>query len=180
MAISAVVARIRDGLPTLDGQKPILVLGSELKAWLQAKWAAKKQKCPPGELPCFKCQCPRIPKSGSAKIIPCKEKTVTIKALCSICNTRMNQTGSLAKLAELERLFRTLMPQMQHLTGSSNPGTKHTSDRCPTKTLNCRGGGGQISKDFKESDRCQSAPALNQYRKTFPILKGHNHDETTP
>ncbi len=178
--IATVRSWVRDGLPTLDGQKPSLVLGSELKAWLQAKWAAKKYKCSLGELPCFKCRGPRTPKPGSVKIIPRNEKTVSTKALCSICNTRMNLAGSLAKLSELERLFRTLTPHMQHLIGCSNPGIKHTSNRPPVATPAGRGGGGQISETFEDADRRGCEPAINQYKKTSPILKGRNHDETTP
>ncbi len=94
---------VRNGLPTLNGQKPFLVLGFDLKAWLKAKWAAKKHKCLPGELFCFRCQRPRMPKPDSVQIISRNEKTVTIKGRCIECNRRMNQVRSRAKSIEFEK-----------------------------------------------------------------------------
>jgi hypothetical protein len=138
----------RDGLPTLDGQSPPLVLGSELKAWLQAKWSARKQTCQADELFCFRCQKPKKPKPGSVRLVPNNEKTVTIKAECSFCGTQMNKAGSRAKVSEIEETFRTLMPQVQRLERCDNASVKHTSERQPINKADHRGGVGQISMDF--------------------------------
>ncbi len=111
--IATVRRWVRDGLPTLDRQRPLLVLGSELKAWLKAKWSARKQACQSGEIFCFKCRKPRKPRPGSVCIIPNNEKTVSIKAECDVCGTRMTQVGSRARVAEIEETFRTLSHRMQ-------------------------------------------------------------------
>lgn len=126
--VATVRSWIRDGLPTLDGRAPPLVLGSVLKAWLKAKWAARKQQCEPDELYCCKCHEPRKPRPGTVQIIPKNEKTLCIKGECSQCGTRMTQVGSMAKRAEIENCFRTLTPRIQHLTGCSNPCARRTSD----------------------------------------------------
>jgi hypothetical protein len=126
--VATVRSWVRDDLPTLDGQTPTLVLGSELKAWLKAKWSARKQQCKPDELFCFKCRKPSRPRPGSAQIVPRNEKTVTIKGRCATCDTRMNQAGSRAKLLEIEENFRAFTPVMQHLTGCSNTSTRRTAE----------------------------------------------------
>lgn len=126
--VATVRSWLRDGLPTLDGQTPPLVFGSDLKDWLKAKWAARKQKCKPDELYCFKCQKPRKPGPGTVQIVPRNEKTLSIKGECSECGTRLNRVGSMAEKAEIEEIFRALAPAMQHLTGCSIPCTRRTSE----------------------------------------------------
>ncbi len=125
--IATVRSWVREGLPLLSDQNPVLVFGSDLKDWLQFKQKARKRKCQLGELFCFKCKQPRKPLPGSVVIIPRNEKTVSIKGQCSVCGTKMNQVGSMSKMVELENRFRTFTPQMQNLTGYSNPSDRHTS-----------------------------------------------------
>ena len=146
--IATVRRWVRDGLPTLDRQRPLLVLGSELKVWLKAKWSARKQPCQADELRCFTCQKPRLPKLGSVRIIPNNEKTVSIKAECDVCGTRMNQFGSRAKIAEIEEIFRALSLRMQRLDRCSNASVKRTSESQPIKKPHHREEAGQICIDF--------------------------------
>jgi hypothetical protein len=120
---------LRDGLPALDEGRPPLVFGSVLQAWLKAKWAAKKHKCGPDELFCCKCRKPSKPIPGSVRIIPNNEKTVSIKAECHTCHTRMTKVGSRAKIAEIEETFRVLTPRMQHLVGCGDPSAKRRFTR---------------------------------------------------
>ena len=138
----------RDGLPALGDLRPPLVLGSELKMWLKAKWSARKQKCQLDELFCFKCRSPRQPEPGSVSIQPRNAKTLSIKAICSDCGTRMNQAGSWAKIAEIEEAFRTLTHQKQHLLRCSGTGAKGTSDEQGIDRPLHEHGKGQISMDF--------------------------------
>ena len=138
----------RDGLPALDGRRPPLVLGSDLKAWLKAKWSARKQKCKPDELFCCKCRKPREPRPGSVRIVPNNEKTVSVKAECGMCGTRMTKIGSRAKIAEIEGIFRALTPQEQRLDRCRGASVKRTSERPKIDKARHQGGVGQISMDF--------------------------------
>lgn len=138
----------RDGLPALDGRRPPLVLGSDLKAWLKAKWSARKQRCKPDELFCCKCRKPREPRPGSVRIVPNNEKTVSVKAECGMCGTRMTKIGSRAKIAEIEEIFRALTPQVQHLDRCMGASAKRTSERPKIDKARHQGGVGQISMDF--------------------------------
>jgi hypothetical protein len=123
--ITTVRSWVGKGLPLLNEKKPVLVLGSDLKEWLQAVQAAKQQKCQPGELYCFKCRCPRTPLPGSMKIVPRNEKTVSIKGLCAVCGTRMNQAGSRARIDEMDVRLHSPSPQKQRITVCGNPGVNH-------------------------------------------------------
>lgn len=145
--IATVRRWVHDGLPTLDDQRPPLVLGSELKAWLKAKWFARKQKCNPDELFCFKCRKPRKPGPGTLYIIPRNEKTLSITAQCSVCDTRMNKVGSQAKISEIEETFHALIHQVQHLAGYRNDSLKHIQEPPGPEVVGME----KISKAFETS-----------------------------
>lgn len=124
--IATIRSWVRQDLPLLSKQKPLLVLGSDLKRWPAATWKAKARKCQSDELFCFKCRVPRKPKLASVEILPRNEKTVAIKGRCEVCGTRMNQTGSAAKIDEIKNRFGALTLQTQRLTGSGNTSDKHS------------------------------------------------------
>ena len=123
--IATVRVWVRNGLPLLSDQLPILVLGSELKNWLQKTRSAKACICQPDEMYCFKCREPRKPKPETVTIIPRNEKTVSIKGQCEICDTRMNRAGSFTKLDQINDCFRSLTPHKQHLSVCNNPSVNH-------------------------------------------------------
>ena len=52
---------IAKGLPILKDQRPFLILGGDLIAYLEAS-APKKQSCQPHQCFCFRCRCPRDPR----------------------------------------------------------------------------------------------------------------------
>lgn len=55
---------IREGLPVVDGARPILILGGEFQAWWGKRTKARKRPCQPGQLYCFKCRAPKAPALG--------------------------------------------------------------------------------------------------------------------
>ena len=118
--LSTVQRWIKNGLPTIEGSKPPLIDGAELKAWLVERWQSKKKPCDAGELYCCSCSKPQTPIAGSVSLKPRTEKTIIIIGQCSQCGTPQNQTGSLAKLEEIQHSF-CLPPQaVQHLIGCND------------------------------------------------------------
>ena len=114
----------REGLPSIDENKPTLIYGEVLKNWLKERWAARKHKCLTNEFFCLKCRSPRTARTGSVSIRHRNTKTLTIMALCGTCGTRMNKSGSLARLAEIQATFETLMPDKQHIEGCDKHSVK--------------------------------------------------------
>ena len=118
--LSTIKRWVKEGLPTIEGSKPPLVDGTELKAWLVQKWQSKKNPCNDGELYCCSCSKPQTPIDGSVSLEPRTDKTITIRGECSQCGGPQNQTGSLAKIEEI-RLSFNLPPQaVQHLLGCND------------------------------------------------------------
>lgn len=96
---------IEAGLPTVDGTRPVLVHGHELRAFLEARRKVNRRPCPPGTIYCFKCRQPREPASGMVEFTPRNPTTGNLVALCETCGTVMHRS---ARLASLE----TIMPKI--------------------------------------------------------------------
>ena len=82
---------IKAGLPILDNSRPIIILGGELKAWLDKKRKAAKRPCPPGTFYCFKCRTPKAPALGMVEYKPMNKTTGNLIALCTDCGTMMHR-----------------------------------------------------------------------------------------
>ncbi len=125
LSVATIRAWIREGLPTLDQQKPMVISGQAAKVWLKAKWQARKQKCAPDQMYCCGCRQPRRPGLGTVFVMRINLKKLLIKARCEVCDARMNKSGSVSKLGEIIAVFESLMPQQVDLAEFSNPVVKH-------------------------------------------------------
>lgn len=119
--VNTVRTWIRLGLPVLESEKPILIPGDGLKNWLKVRAAARKQKCLPDEVYCLRCRRPRKAKTGSVVIAPRNSKTVVVQARCATCDARMNKTGSLAKISEIQISFGLKTVGQANLEGCDIP-----------------------------------------------------------
>ncbi len=92
---------IKAGLPVLDDKRPMLILGQELAAFLQARRFKNKQTCQPGQMYCFRCRAPKIAAGDMADYLPQTEKLGMLKAICPDCHCMMNRRVSIAKLEQV-------------------------------------------------------------------------------
>ncbi|MES2682687.1 MAG: helix-turn-helix domain-containing protein [Pseudomonadota bacterium] len=90
---------IKRGLPTNDDQRPVLILGSQLAAYLTTKRTANKRPCKPGELYCVRCRIPQAAALGMADYVPLTPTGGNLVGLCPCCDALMHRRVSLAKLA---------------------------------------------------------------------------------
>ncbi len=58
---STVRSWIKIGLPVCDTKRPILILGRDLRDYLQKRRGMHKQKCKFYELYCMRCRAPKCP-----------------------------------------------------------------------------------------------------------------------
>ena len=78
---------IAEGLATVPGQKkPILILGTNLKTFINQKNSKKKVQLKRHEFYCFKCKVPRPAKRGTIT-----KSGNTKRGECSVCNTKMTR-----------------------------------------------------------------------------------------
>ena len=101
---------IKNGLQVLDDQRPKLVIGSDLIAFLQAQ-APTKQKCAPQECYCLKCRKPRAPAFDEAEFNPDKAHSGMLRALCEVCATVMHKRASHAQYRDLRAVLTITITQ---------------------------------------------------------------------
>lgn len=88
----------RNGLPTIDKRRPVLVHGRELRAFLEAKRTKNRQTCANGEIYCVGCRAPRVPADGMVDYEPTSSKVGNLVGLCPQCSNVMYRKVNAAKL----------------------------------------------------------------------------------
>lgn len=112
----------RDGLPVMDNTKPILVHGSELKTWLEARQKARRRPCAPDEIYCLGggCRTGRRPAIGSVRIRKSNQTVGMIEAQCAVCGKNMRRGYAMADQAEIEKVFESYKGNIEDICWSNN------------------------------------------------------------
>lgn len=114
---------VKVGLPISDDRRPMLILGHDLAAFLQARRVKNKQTCQPGEIYCVRCRTPKAPAADMAEYQPITEKFGNLIAICPDCNFIMNRRVSMAKLGQVRGEMDITFPQALRHIGESNQPT---------------------------------------------------------
>lgn len=132
---------LRRGLPAIDKQRPLLILGSILAEFLKARRDAAKRPCAPGELYCVKCREPRLPAGGLVEFQPLREPLGNLTAICPVCHSLMYRRANRHNVPpQLLAEMKVQRPIAElHISGSDNP------------SLNC---------DFKETSQTHAIAQL--------------------
>ncbi len=113
---------IKQGLPVCGNKRPFLIMGRDLRIFLEAKRVKNKRPCKPDEIYCMRC---RAPKKAALDLIEYKVTTATLGnlvAICPDCESIMNRRISLAKLKQIPRyLSITQSLEELHITECINP-----------------------------------------------------------
>jgi excisionase family DNA binding protein len=113
---------IKAGLPSIDDRRPILILGSDLIAFLRARRASKKRPCGLGQMFCFRCRATKFPAGDTAEYIAITEKIGNLTAICPDCTCMMHRVVSRAKLADFLGKTDITFPQaLRRLSEISQP-----------------------------------------------------------
>ncbi|WDR06673.1 helix-turn-helix domain-containing protein [Devosia rhodophyticola] len=114
------------GLKPIDDSRPVLFLGSDLRAFLEQRNASRKRPCRPGTLYCFRCREARAPALGMVDWTSTKARTGNLTALCGTCGTEMHRRARRDALA-------VVMPGLQ-VQISEGPSRLNGE---PIPSLNC-------------------------------------------
>jgi hypothetical protein len=90
---------IKRGLPVVRTSNGLLILGKDLRPFLEQRRAARRRKCGPGTLYCLRCREPRRPRRESVAVLRATTTTANIAAQCEVCGARMHRRASLERLA---------------------------------------------------------------------------------
>ena len=104
---------LKEGLETVDGRRPILVLGRKLSAFLHARRQHSRQRCRPGQFYCLRCRGPKVPASRKADYLPITQTSGNLRGTCPECGSRIFRRVSLRKLAASVGNLEVQVPQAQ-------------------------------------------------------------------
>jgi hypothetical protein len=114
---------IKSGLPVVDKSRPVLMLGRELRSFLEKRRTNAKQPCPPGTFYCFKCRQPMPPALGMVEYTAFNATTGNLIALCEGCGTVMHRRtrldSLLSKMPNLDVQIREALPRLIERTHAS-------------------------------------------------------------
>lgn len=111
---------VKRGLPTNDARRPMLILGRDLVAFLQARRAKGKRPCQPGEIYCVRCRTPQAPAGDMAEYQPLTAVLGNLVGICPRCETMMYRRVNLAKLEQVCANLDITMPQaLPHIDESA-------------------------------------------------------------
>jgi excisionase family DNA binding protein len=89
---------IKSGLPVLDDRRPMLIHGSDLRAFLESQRKKSRQRCKPGQLYCVGCRAPKAPAGTMVDYIPASSSSGNLRGICPDCDSLIHRRVSLAKL----------------------------------------------------------------------------------
>ncbi len=113
---------VKDGLATNDDKRPMLILGSELKQYLQTKRKSNKRKCLPFEIYCVRCRLPQLPAGNMVDYEPTNSRMGCLIGLCPTCNGIINKYFNFVTLEQIKgKLDITFPKALKHIYESSKP-----------------------------------------------------------
>ncbi len=104
---------IKNGLAICDDQKPLLILGHDLKEFIKSKRKKNKQKCKDHEIYCLRCRSPKRPAGNMADYEPMSPTTGRLIGICSTCGGIINKYFSLVNLEQISTELEITLPKVQ-------------------------------------------------------------------
>ena len=95
---------IADGLPVLDGERPMLIRGDDLQDYIKGTRASRKVRTALDEFYCLACRKARKPAGGFADCTV-KDGRAMLTAMCSVCEIVVHKPVAVARVPEIERLL---------------------------------------------------------------------------
>ena len=91
-----------NGLRVMDAERPALIRGDDLRAYISGQRKSRKTKTTPDTIYCVCCRQTRKPAGGMADCIVTGSRA-TLTALCDVCETVISKPVSKGHIPEIAR-----------------------------------------------------------------------------
>jgi Helix-turn-helix domain len=105
VTIGTVRGWCKSGLPIMTAKRPYLILGDDLRKYLERRRVSAKVRLLPDELFCLRCKAGSRPWGLLVDVLPQTAKTARLFGLCEICGGTCNKMISVAKIDEIRLIF---------------------------------------------------------------------------
>ena len=90
---------VKQGLQPIDGKRPTVVHGEELRRFLIERRMAAKKPCGPGRIYCLPCREPKVPAGRMAELVVSTKTSATLHGICPDCNRMIYRKANPEKFA---------------------------------------------------------------------------------
>ena len=112
---------MKSGLPACTEQRPALILGYQLREFLQSRRQVRKRKCRLYEIYCLRCREPKRPAGDMVDFEPRNESGGRLMGLCPDCDGLINRYVTTTGLSQISEHLEVGFPKAQkHINKSSN------------------------------------------------------------
>lgn len=112
---------IAEGLPALQGRKPYLIIGQDLREFLSMRRQQARQPCAAGQLYCLRCRMPRNPAGDMLDYLPITLLSGNLRGICPTCEALMHRRVSLANIDAVRGRCIVAYPQGQRRLADTTP-----------------------------------------------------------
>lgn len=105
VTVQTIRAWFKQGLRCLNGCRPTLILGADLKAFLQDRKRKNAQTLVLGEFHCFRCQAPKAAAFGIATYFPHSQSQGRLQAFCETCEGPVNRFIARTDLPHWQEIY---------------------------------------------------------------------------
>lgn len=96
---------IRAGMPLVDQDHPMMIMGFQALAYLNFRKAKASRPLALDEVYCLRCKAPRMPFGAMADYVPSGAAGGRLKALCEVCECQCNRNISARDLPEIRKVL---------------------------------------------------------------------------
>lgn len=135
---------LQQGLKSIDGQRPTVARGEEIRRFLGERRKRAKRPSGPGRIYCLPCRAPMVPAGNMAECVMTGDTTGTLQGICPGCNRmiyrRVNPQKLNAVRGDLDVTVTQAKPRIEE-TAKPNVNCDSTKgdDRCPATTPQTNG-----------------------------------------
>jgi hypothetical protein len=108
---------LQQGLKAIDGQRPTLVRGEDLRVVLAARRTRAKRPCGPGRIYCLPCRAPKVPAGKMVECVATGDTAGTLQGICPDCNRmiyrRVNPQRLAAIIGDLDVTITQARPRIE-------------------------------------------------------------------
>jgi excisionase family DNA binding protein len=129
---NTVRAWLKSGLKAIDGGRPVLVLGSELRRFHNERRANRRCPTPVGMIYCLRCREPRRPAGDMADYLPRTTTTGDLQGICPKCDAMLYRRVRLRSLEAVRGgLDVTVREGNGRISQRDEPSLNHDSGNRP-------------------------------------------------
>jgi len=111
---------LKQGLEPIDGQRPTVVRGEDVRRFLTERRARAKRPSGPGRIYCLPCRAPKVPALKMAECVATGDTTGTLQGICPDCGRmiyrRVNPQKIDAVRGDLDVTFTQAEPRLEGTT----------------------------------------------------------------